>query len=108
MPSALPAVLFERYHVSVFRFFRRIIRDPDVAEDLTQELFLRVVRDADRSRPLHSEAAWVFRIARHVLADHVRAGQGGDYELSVADPENVGQEPGQLLAFGLREALDLL
>jgi RNA polymerase sigma-70 factor (ECF subfamily) len=44
----------------------------DLAEDLTQEVFLRVVRVADGFEARGRDRAWLFTIARHVLIDHAR------------------------------------
>jgi RNA polymerase sigma-70 factor (ECF subfamily) len=71
MPTA--ADLFERHHRSVFRFLRRMAGSADDAEDLTQEVFLRVLRALDGYEERQLERAWVFRIARNVLLDHRRA-----------------------------------
>jgi RNA polymerase sigma-70 factor (ECF subfamily) len=107
MPFVSAADLFDRYHLAAYRFFHRMTRRPDVAQDLTQELFLRVVRDLGRYRPMDREAAWLFRIARRVLADHQRSRRGAD-DPSLAEVEDIGTKAGQLLAFGLAEAIDLL
>jgi RNA polymerase sigma-70 factor (ECF subfamily) len=100
------AELFERYHLAVYHYFRRLTRRRDVAQDLAQEVFLRVVRDIQRYRSIGREAAWVFGIARHVLAEHRRGRQ--DEEQMVSGSEGVTSEAHQLLAFGIAEALDLL
>jgi len=69
-PSA--AELFERHHLTIFRFLRRMSGQSDVAEDLTQEVFLRVVRALESYREQQQEQAWLFRIARNVFADRHR------------------------------------
>jgi RNA polymerase sigma-70 factor, ECF subfamily len=71
MPTALD--LFERHHVAVFRFLRRMELSESDAEDLTQEVFLRVVRTVGSYDERQLERAWVFRIARNALVDHWRA-----------------------------------
>jgi RNA polymerase sigma-70 factor, ECF subfamily len=71
MPTA--AELFERHHRSVFGFLRRMEGSAQDAEDLTQEVFLRVLRALDQYQERALERAWVFRIARNVWLDHRRA-----------------------------------
>ena len=61
--------LFEQHGVVVQRYFRRLTADAAEAEDLTQEVFLRVVRNTDRYENRERERAWVFRIARNVMID---------------------------------------
>lgn len=60
-------------HAAALRgYFRRAVGRPDLAEDLTQEVFLRVVRGADHYEARGRERAWIFTIAHRVLVDHFR------------------------------------
>jgi RNA polymerase sigma-70 factor (ECF subfamily) len=62
--------LFEQHGSAIRRYLRRLTREPDVARDLTQEVYVRVVRGADRYEPRERERAWLFRIARNVFLDY--------------------------------------
>ncbi len=53
-------------------FYRRLGARAGEAEDLTQELFLRLVRHARRYRPQERLEAFCFRIARNAWVDHQR------------------------------------
>ena len=68
------ARLYRHFAERVFRFCLFRVGRPSDAEDLTQQVFLRVVealpRFEDRGRPF---AAWLFRIARNVTIDFRRA-----------------------------------
>jgi RNA polymerase sigma factor (sigma-70 family) len=66
------ADLFERHHVAIFRFFRRVTGSPDLAEDLTQDVFVRVVKAVAEYQPRGREPGWLFQIARTILIDHHR------------------------------------
>jgi RNA polymerase sigma factor (sigma-70 family) len=57
---------------AVRRYFHRLTRNPDLADDLAQEVFLKVVRAAGTYQAQERERAWVFRIAQNVLLDHYR------------------------------------
>ena len=64
--------LFERHHRQVFHFLSRTTGDSAVAEDLVQEVFVRILKyrhTYDASRRFET---WVFRLARNVRADHFR------------------------------------
>ncbi len=100
-----PLDLFEHYHVKAYRYFLRTTGAHDVAQDLTQELFLRVVRHVRSCLPGH-EAAWMFRVARNLVVDYVREHPERHVALDDAAPLATG--PTQLVAFGLAEALSLL
>lgn len=74
-PDALAAV-YDRYSSMAFGIFLRITHDQAVAEDLLQELFLRVwnrVRDFDASKG--SLGVWILSIARNMGIDHLRSAQ---------------------------------
>jgi RNA polymerase sigma-70 factor (ECF subfamily) len=106
--NALVSDLFERYHLAVFRFFRRLTENSDLAEDLTQEVFVRVLKGIREYQPQGREAGWLFRIARSVLVDHYRRTPQPGLALVDLEDADLCYPPGQLLAFGLQEALDRL
>jgi RNA polymerase sigma factor (sigma-70 family) len=66
------AALFEKYRHPLRRYLRFATGSADLAEDLTQDVFLRVVRGVDGYTPRDRERAWLFRIARNLLTDHAR------------------------------------
>ena len=104
------AELFDRHALAVFRFFRRMTGNTDLAEDLTQEVFVRVVRGLHGYQARGREPSWVFRIAHTVLADHLR--REGAVPVSVISLDDAldepREEPSQLAALGFYEALGLL
>jgi RNA polymerase sigma-70 factor (ECF subfamily) len=70
--AASPAELFDRHHLAIFRYLLRMTGRKDVAEDLTQDVFVRVLRAADASDLGNLERAWLFRVARNLLIDWQR------------------------------------
>ncbi len=97
--------LFERHHVGLYWFFLRMTGSQDVAEDLTQELFLRVVRHVRSCTP-GREVPWMFQIARNLVVDHLRERSTRPVALNETPP--TGTQPSQLVAFGVAEALGML
>lgn len=71
--DALEAVY--RAHVrDVERFVMRRVRDPFVVADLTADVFVRAIESAASYRPEAGRpVAWLFGIARHVVATHHRS-----------------------------------
>src|SRR5437870_13493956 len=57
-------VLFARHHVRVYRFVLRLVRDQTVAEDLINEVFLDVWRQANRFEARSAVSTWLLAIAR--------------------------------------------
>ena len=62
--------LFDRYHVALFDFLNRMTGRRDVAEDLVQEVFLRILKYRATYRDDARFETWVFRIARNARADY--------------------------------------
>jgi RNA polymerase sigma-70 factor (ECF subfamily) len=77
--------LFDRYHDVVFRFVFYRLGDRGVAEDLTQETFVRAFRRISSvSYQGRDIGAWFVTIARNLVLDHVKSSR---YRLEQATPE---------------------
>ena len=66
------AILFERYRVDVCRHLQGIIRDAAAADDLTQEVFLRLWRRAQQWRGEATLRSWLLRISTNLALNHLR------------------------------------
>jgi RNA polymerase sigma factor (sigma-70 family) len=65
--------LFERYHVKLYNFFLKLTFDKAASEDLTQNLFYRVIRYRHTfDRTNGNFKAWLYRIAKNIHADYCR------------------------------------
>lgn len=64
--------LYERRHRALFRFFYRLIGRQAPAEDLTHEVFLRMMRYRHTYQSGDMFESWMYRIARNVFADHTK------------------------------------
>ena len=73
MGQRTAAELFERHHLALFRYVYRQTRRREIAEDVVQEVFLRVVRTLDTYHESGREIAWLFTITRRLLMDRTRA-----------------------------------
>lgn len=63
-------LLFERYHKRIFNFLARMTTDRDLAEDLTQNVFLRIIKYRTSYRVGSKFQSWIYQIARNVFSDH--------------------------------------
>jgi len=70
-PSAFDAV-YDAYRPRVFGFLVRLTRDRALAEDLLQETFLRLVRNARRLESGTRLKAWLLTVARNLFVSHRR------------------------------------
>lgn len=66
------AELFRRYKQPIFAFFRRRVADSSHAEELTQEIFLAVIRAASRYQPRAPFRTYLYAIAFKILRAHRR------------------------------------
>jgi RNA polymerase sigma-70 factor (ECF subfamily) len=94
-PKAM-ADLYKRCGRLAYSVILRIVRNAGVAEDLTQETFLRVWNrvgsfDAERG----ALTAWVLTVARNRAIDHVRS-QGGKLEANAVDLDRL-ERPGMFV-----------
>jgi RNA polymerase sigma-70 factor (ECF subfamily) len=64
--------IFDDYQRPIYNYLLRMTQDQTVAEDLTQETFIRVYRGLAGFRGEASLATWVYRIATNVSRDHFR------------------------------------
>ena len=71
-PASFDAV-FAAYRGRVFGYLARMTGRRDFAEDLTQEVFLRLARAARALRPDTKLRGWLFTVAHNVLVSHARA-----------------------------------
>ncbi len=65
--------LYERFHLGIFRYLYYRSGDSHAADDLTSEVFLRMIHALSSFRLRDSAfQAWLYQIARNVLIDHFR------------------------------------
>lgn len=109
-------VLYDRYGAMVYGISLRIVGDPAIAEEVAQDVFLKVWRsaarfDAERGRP----ATWLLHMARNAAIDALRSRRAGDTGRtvpleagqSVADPGPPVEMQAEVALLGtlVREAL---
>lgn len=68
----LLGVLYARYSEKAYRLCYRTVTDSEMAEDLVQEAFLRVLRFRAQFRGDARFSTWLYTIVRNVCLDHVR------------------------------------
>lgn len=61
--------LFEKLYPSLFRYLHRLTGDADIADDIAQEAFVRLLR---QSLPEAEVRPWLFTVAMNLVRDHAR------------------------------------
>jgi RNA polymerase sigma-70 factor (ECF subfamily) len=76
--------IYEEYRAKVFRYVARIAGESE-AEDLTQEVFVRVGRGLDSFRGDAALSTWIYRIATNAALDRLRSFRGESQRLPLDD-----------------------
>lgn len=66
------SLLLERHRNPVIHFLYRMVQNQAVAEELAQEVFLRVYRSRETYEPTAKFTTWLFRIATHLALNWIR------------------------------------
>jgi RNA polymerase sigma-70 factor (ECF subfamily) len=64
--------LFERYHIAIYNYFRKMQLDKGLSEDLTQTVFERALKYRHTFQNEYVFRPWLYRIASNVRNDHFR------------------------------------
>jgi len=65
----LMTILFERYNLRIYNFFKKMTQNKMVSEDLTQDVFIKVIKYR-ASYNQGNFAAWIYTIARNIFSTH--------------------------------------
>jgi RNA polymerase sigma-70 factor, ECF subfamily len=76
-------LLLRKYRTPVVNFLYRMVRDAAAAEDLAQEVFLRVYRARAQYLPTAKFTTWMFRIATNLALNALRDGRHRHMEISI-------------------------
>ncbi len=64
--------LFARHHGEIHVYLLRMVRDPELAADLTQDAFVKAYRNYDTLEKPENARAWLYQIAHRVALDEIR------------------------------------
>jgi RNA polymerase sigma-70 factor, ECF subfamily len=92
--------LFARHHVRIYRFIQRLVHNPAIAEELTNEVFLEVWRNAGTFEGTSSASTWILSIAHHRAVSSLRKRRENAWDEHAAlklhdtsdDPETAAQK----------------
>jgi RNA polymerase sigma-70 factor (ECF subfamily) len=87
-------LLLQRYRTPLVNFLYRMVRAREEAEDLAQEVFLRVYRARKDYVPSAKFTTWLFRIATNLALNSVRDNRHQRMEVSLDAPVTVDAEDG--------------
>jgi RNA polymerase sigma-70 factor, ECF subfamily len=85
-------LLLRKYRIPLVNFLFRMVRDTSVAEDLAQEVFLRVYRARQEYAPSAKFTTWMFRIATNLALNSVRDNRRRQLEISMDQTVDSGED----------------
>jgi RNA polymerase sigma-70 factor (ECF subfamily) len=85
-------LLLRKYRTPLVNFLYRMVRDTAVAEDLAQEVFLRVYRARNDYAPSAKFTTWMFRIATNLALNSVRDNRHRQMEISMDQTTDTGED----------------
>jgi RNA polymerase sigma-70 factor, ECF subfamily len=88
------ALLLQRYRSPLVNFLYRMVRNREQAEDLAQEVFIRVYRARADYVPSAKFTTWLFRIATNLALNSVRDNRHQRMEISLDAPAIADAEEG--------------
>ena len=103
--------LIQRWHEPLWRYVRRLADDEDTANDITQDVWLRVLRGIGRLRDGAKLRPWLFGVARRALMDRLRGRYAAplvaDVDLSTIAAEDASDDREEELR-AMEEEMDRL
>lgn len=96
--------LVERWHPPIWRWVRGVSGDAEVAEEIVQEAWLRILRGIGRLRDPARLRSWLFSIVRRTFVDRLRWRYADERNEPLAEEPAGGDETDELAA----EEFDLL
>jgi RNA polymerase sigma factor (sigma-70 family) len=112
------AILFERHHRALYRYFISMTRDPQTSEDLVQDVFFRILRYRATYDARQSFTAWMYQIAKNANVDRIRQRRGevieideltmGSREPASSDPDPEASAVREQDLKRVRQAMELL
>lgn len=80
--------LYDRYSAVVYQLILRIIRERTIADELLQETFWTIWKNADQFQHRGAVAAWLMRIARNKCLDELRRQKARPQPAKLSAPDN--------------------
>lgn len=84
------SALISRYQNRLYRYLLRLVREPAEAEDLFQQVWLRVAERILAFDPNRNFDAWLFTLARNLAIDHLRRIQPESLDEPVSENASAG------------------
>lgn len=85
------AVLFEQFHAPILNYLHRMVSDRALAEDLTQDTFIKAYKALPKTQADLAFKAWLYRIATNTALSHLRRGKIVQFLPFIGEREHGGE-----------------
>lgn len=65
-------LLLEKYQDLVYGLSLKLVKEKSIAEDMTQETWMKVIKNAEKYSPIGSVKSWILQIHRNLVMDYFR------------------------------------
>src|SRR5947208_8479139 len=96
-------LLLQRYRTPLVNFLYRMVRNREQAEDLAQEVFIRVYRAREEYVPSAKFTTWLFRIATNLALNSLRDHRHQKLETSIDAPLTADSGDGDARTFEIAD-----
>ena len=70
--AAFVEALFAKHHNEIYAYLMRMLREPELAADLTQDAFIKAYKNYETLETPENARAWLYQIAHRVALDEIR------------------------------------
>jgi RNA polymerase sigma-70 factor (ECF subfamily) len=91
------AVLFERHHRPLYRYFLRLTGNREFSEDLVQDVYFRMMKYRHTYRDGHPFTSWMYQVARNAHVDSAQKRKGETSFEEQPEPTSAAPDPSEIL-----------
>jgi RNA polymerase sigma-70 factor (ECF subfamily) len=84
--------VWEAFHAPLHQFIRRRVSDEGIAEDLLQEVFLKIHQRGERLKDVKHLEGWIYQITRNLIIDYYRSHRQTTASLDAVEALNLPEE----------------
>ncbi|HOL62122.1 MAG TPA: sigma-70 family RNA polymerase sigma factor [Elusimicrobiales bacterium] len=80
--------LYEKYRMAVFNFIYSMVRNEEIANDIFQDVFIKVINGLSDYKDGNFKA-WIFQISRNAVMDYLKSAKNKNYALNIPLDEEI-------------------
>ncbi len=88
VPEKQVESVWRAYHAQLLSFIASRVKDKEIAEDILQNVFIKILENIDSLKDMSKMKSWMYRIARNAIIDYYRAGKPNDSTSVVHETES--------------------